>query len=128
MARVYDVVVDNDNGFTEEILLATGLLINALRDAQGALDRLIEGVSDIRARTERGEDIDEILRSSDLDAYRQVVDEGIDNFEAWRRIARGTAIRAAVSAGMTLTEIAEEFGFSRTYARRLAREAPSPPV
>jgi hypothetical protein len=101
-------------------------LIRALRDAQGALEGLIEGVADVRVRVERGEEIDRVLRSSDLDRYRQVVDEGIAKFEVWRRIARGSAIRAAVAAGMSLTEIAEEFGFSRTYARRLAQERHSP--
>jgi hypothetical protein len=120
------MVADNDS-LIQEMLNATRQLIDALRDAQEALEHLIEGVSQARARAERGEGIDGILRSSDLDAHRQVVDEGMDKFEIWRRIARGSAIRAAVAAGMTLTEIAEEFGFSRTYARRLAREPPSPP-
>jgi hypothetical protein len=87
---------------------------------------LVEGVSEVRARIKRGEDIDGILRTSDIDSYRHVVDEGMDKFDIWRRIARGSAIRAALAAGMTLTEIAEEFGFSRTYARRLARESTSP--
>jgi hypothetical protein len=109
------------------MLDATSELIDALRDAQGALEHLIEGVSEARARVERGEEIDEILRSSNVDAYRHVVDEGMDKFEIWRRIARGSAIRAALAAGMTLTEIAEEFGFSRTYARRLSQEPVSPP-
>jgi hypothetical protein len=121
------LVVADDDRLTQEMLNATSELIGALRNAQGALEHLIEGVSECRARAERGEEIDEILRSSDVDAYRHVVDEGMDKFEVWRRIARGSAIRAAVAAGMTLTEIAEEFGFSRTYARRLAREPFSPP-
>jgi len=116
-----------DDSLTQEILSATTELIDALRDAQGALGHLIEGVSEARARVERGEEIDEILRSSNIDAYRHVVDEGMDQFEIWRRIARGSAIRAALASGMTLTEIADEFGFSRTYARRLAREPSSPP-
>jgi hypothetical protein len=123
---VYDLSMADDKA-NQEVLNATRQLIDALRDAQKALGHLIEGVSEARARTERGVPIDQVLRDSELDAYRQVVDEGIEQFEVWRRIARGSAIRAAVAAGMTLTEIAEEFGFSRTYARRLAREAPPPP-
>ncbi len=117
----------DDDSLTQEMLNATSELIDALRDAEGALEHLIQGVSEARARAERGEEIDEILRTSNADAYRHVVDEGMDKFEIWRRIARGSAIRAALAAGMTLTEIAEEFGFSRTYARRLVREPPSPP-
>ena len=117
----------DDDSLTQEMLNATSELIEALRDAQGALEHLIEGVSDVRARAEGGEEIGEILRSSNVDGYRRVVDEGMDQFEIWRRIARGAAIRAALAAGMTLTEIAEQFGFSRTYARRLAREPPTPP-
>jgi len=117
----------DDDSLTQEMLNATSELLDALRDAQGALEHLIKGVSEARARVERGEEIDEILRSSSVDDYRHVVDEGMDKFEIWRRIARGSAIRAALAAGMTLTEIAEEFGFSRTYARRLAREPASPP-
>ena len=116
-----------DESFTEEVLRATNQLIEALRDAQGALAYLIEGLSsDVRPRLEAGEDIEEIFRSYDFEAYRRVVDKGIEQFEVWRRIARGSAIRAALAAGMTLTEIAEEFGFSRTYPRRLAREEPPP--
>ncbi len=117
----------DDGSLTQEMLNATSELIDALRDAQGALEHLVEGVSEARAKAERGEEIDGILRSSNVDAYRHIVDEGMGKFEIWRRIARGSAIRAALAAGMTLTEIAEEFGFSRTYARRLAREPPSPP-
>jgi hypothetical protein len=109
------------------MLNAGSELIQALRNAQGALEHLIEGVTEIQTRAERGEQIDEILRTSELDTYRHVVDEGMEVFEVWRRIARGSAIRAAVAAGMTLTEVAQEFGFSRTYARRLAREPFSPP-
>jgi hypothetical protein len=120
------LVVDNEH-LTHEMLNASNELVSALNDAQRALQHLTEGIAEIRARTERGEEIDEILRTSDLDAYRHVVDEGMEMFEVWRRIARGSAIRAAVAAGMTLTEIAQEFGFSRTYARRLAREPLSPP-
>jgi hypothetical protein len=124
----YDLTVAEEN-FTDDLLNATGQLIDALREAEGALEHLIEGVTEARARVEQGEEIDKILRTLDLDAYRHVVDDAMGTFEIWRRIARGSAIRAAVAAGMTLTEIAEEFGFSRTYARRLAREAPpSPPA
>jgi hypothetical protein len=119
-------VVVGDEDFAGELLNATRQLIDALGEAEGALRHLIEGVTEARARVERGEEIDKILRSSDLDTYRRVVDEGMEKFEVWRRIARGSAIRAAVASGMTLTEIAEEFGFSRTYARRLAREVPPP--
>jgi hypothetical protein len=122
---VYDVVMA-DEEFASEVLNATSKLIDALGDAQGALGYLIEGVSDARSRLEADEDIEEVFRSCDFEAYRRVVDEGIEQFEVWRRIARGSAIRAAVAAGMTLTDIAEEFGFSRTYARRLARETPPP--
>ena len=117
----------DDDSLTQEMLNATSELLDALRDAQEALEHLIKGVSEARARVVRGEEIDEILRSSNVDDYRHVVDEGMDKFEVWRRIARGAAIRAALAAGMTLTEIAEEFGSSRTYARRLAREPASPP-
>jgi predicted transcriptional regulator len=116
-----------DENLTQEMLNAANELVRALRDAQGALEHLIEGVTEIRARAERGEEIDEVLRRADLDGYRHVVDEGMEVFEVWRRVARGSAIRAALAAGMTLTDIAEEFGFSRTYARRLAREPSSPP-
>ena len=125
--RVYDLMMVDGDNLAQEILNATSELIDVLRDAQGALEHLIEGVSEVRARMERGEEIDLILVSSNVDAYRHVVDEGMDKFELWRRIARGSVIRVALEAGMTLTEIAEEFGFSRTYVRQLAQEPPSPP-
>jgi hypothetical protein len=123
---VYDLSVTDEN-LTPEVIRATSQLIGALGDAQGALGYLIEGLSEALAKLEAGQGIDEIFHSYDFEAYRLVIDSGIDQFEAWRRIARGSAIRAALAAGMTLTDIADEFGFSRTYARRLAREAPPPP-
>jgi hypothetical protein len=119
---VYDVIV-TDEILSKSLLSATSQLVDALRDAQAALGNLIDGVAEVQARVTRGEGIDHIVRSSDAEEYRRVVDEGMEKFENWRRIARGSVIRAALAEGMTLTEVAEEFGFSRTYARRLARES-----
>jgi hypothetical protein len=101
--------VTDDSDLTEELLRATGRLTDALRGAQEALGQLIAGLGIPSTQIEQDVRIDEVMRTNDFEAYRIAVDEGMEHFEAWRRTARGAAVRSALAARMNLTEIADEF-------------------
>jgi hypothetical protein len=71
---------------------------------------------------EKGEQIDAVLEASGARSGRQELTDSMDDFERHRHRTRSALTAVALDEGMTIGQIARQWGFSRQLASRYARE------
>ena len=86
------------------------------------MDHMIERYDGCIASMEDGVPAADLLRRRTGPTDRSILCDALKGFETQRYAWRLSLMRACLAKGMTITEFAELFGFSRQYAQKLARE------
>lgn len=147
MPRWQSVTTDNSTAENREVLHPRGrsLYDPAMTDAQANVERALENVAEalrdaqralhtaemaarksLRGR-KRGSFVRvEVLRTHPVHVLRSEVDESLDRLEKARHAVLISIFTVALEDGMSVGELARNYGFSRQRAAKLAKEARIP--
>jgi hypothetical protein len=99
------------------------LVIEAMENLQVVLSRRIESLRRSIEFEEPAEDYEEAVKDSHMTDEREDLQEALYVLEQRRRDSRVAAFRSALDHGVSISELARIWGFSRQMASRYAKEA-----
>ena len=99
------------------------LVIEAMENLQIVLSRRMESLRRSIAFEEPAADYEEAVKDSHMTEEREDLQEALDVLEQRRRDSRVAAFRSALDHGVSISELARIWGFSRQMASRYAKEA-----
>jgi hypothetical protein len=97
-------------------------LVDALADARHSFREVEQSYQRVLRKADRSGDVQSALLSPDLAAWRQSVNEAIDEIERQRRDMRRSLFALAQSEDYSIGEMGKMFGFSRQLASKYANE------
>ena len=97
-------------------------LVARATELRDLLTRHIAGYERIVRELDRGRSPADLLRTGRGQRDRGALSDAIHVLEGQRYVWRRETLRSCLQDGMTLTEFAELWGFSRQYAQKIARE------
>ena len=99
------------------------LVIEAMENLQIVLSRRMESLRRSIVFEEPAADYEEAVKDSHMTEEREDLQEALDVLEQRRRDSRVAAFRSALDHGVSISELARIWGFSRQMASRYAKEA-----
>ncbi len=99
------------------------LVIEAMENLQRVLGRRLESLRRSIEFTEPATDYEDAVKDSHMTEEREDLQEALFLLEQRRRESRITAFRSALDHGVSISELARIWGFSRQMASRYAKEA-----
>ena len=99
------------------------LVIEAMEDLQVVLRRRVESLRRSIEYVEPADDYEEAVKDSHMTEEREDLQEALSLLEQRRRESRVAAFKSALDHGVSISELARIWGFSRQMASRYAKEA-----
>jgi hypothetical protein len=99
------------------------LVVEAMQNLRAVLERREETLRRSIMFTEPALDYAEAVRDNHMNADREKLQEALMLLEQRRRESRVASFRSALDHGVSISELARIWGFSRQMASRYAREA-----
>jgi hypothetical protein len=107
---------------SKQVVRRAEALLVAIESLRSRLAGYESAVPDFITRIKSGERVDEAIQGVGAATIRSEITEAIDAFETTRREFRTAALALGLEQGLSASEVARAFGFSRQLASRLASE------
>jgi hypothetical protein len=104
------------------------LVIEAMENLQVVLSRRVESLRRSIQFERPAVDYEEAVKDSHMTEEREDLQQALCVLEQRRRESRVTAFRSALDHGVSISELARIWGFSRQMASRYAKEARDKPL